>query len=301
MVKLKEFFQRYWLFILLAFLATVIVGVVILRPKAPGAPKLASLAQPYFSKANLAEGRIFYHLSLDKEVAETPKELPVFSAQLRSYFDYSKLARPNLEGEKIVDSALQAAGFAKGFLKENNRWTPELENGEYETNFLKIGGFEVYEIQFLEDAEIIITQFYPKINDYLIVGRIPFSGLMEVWVAKNGRIQKVKDELAQYDQTKPINYPLTSLDEAWQQIEEQKGTVVYVGTQEETYDLSPVKISDVTINKAFLAYFQEEEQPSFLQPIWVFQGKAIFRDGTETEVAIYLPAIEEKYFITPGF
>ncbi len=300
MVRIKHFFQRYWVLVLLAFIATVIVGIVLIRPKL-GPPveiaPTASLKRPVLPQAKILDTKISYQLDLSDESPEAPRTLPVYQAHPREEFDYSALAKPNLEGEQVVSSPEQAAGYAKGFLEKNKRWTPELENGEYETNFLKIGGFEVFKALSFADADIIAVLFYPEIDNYLIVGKSPFSGSVEVWVGRNAQIQKVEDFLADYETTDSSTYPLLSFTQAWEAIIDQKGSVVSLVKQEEAYDQTIIGINSIRVTQAFLAYYQPFDLPSSLQPIWVFKGIALLQDRTESEVGVYLPAIEETYFI----
>jgi hypothetical protein len=117
-------------------------------------------------------------------------------------------------------------------------------------------------------------------------------------VGKNAQVQKVKDFLADYDQSFPLDYPLITFDQAWQEIEAQKGTVVGLTKQEAVYSPVAVGLNSITITQAFIAYYQPSELPASLQPIWVFKGFALLQDRTESEVAVYLPAIEEVYFLT---
>ena len=290
MVKIKGFFRRYWLFIFLAFLATILAMIVLFRTKPSHIveePQLPLLNRPLFQKAKITTGAINYQLSLQEEIPQSPEKLAVYRARPPSFFDYSKLTNPNLEGEKIITSTTQAAGLAKTFLEQNKRLPPDLKKGTYGVKFFKVSGYEVFQTENFASSDILTVHFYPQIDDYLVLGSSPFSALVEVWVGKNGQIQKVKDFLAEYDRTDAVEYPLVSFDQAWQMITNQKGTIVSLVVQEKAYAPPAVKIENVTIIKAYLAYFQEQELPSKLQPIWVFEGQT---------TAVYLPAIVEKYF-----
>jgi hypothetical protein len=301
MVKIKYFFQRYWLFILLAFLATIVVGLVLIKPRLKPPTEIvqpATLEKPLFNQAKINPEKINFQLNLTGETPKAPPKLPVYRVSPQKQFDYSPLVKINLEGEKIVASPEEAAAYAKGFLEKNQRWNSYLENGEFENDYFKVGGYEVFRTDSFEKADIIAVHFYPEINKLLVIGTSPFSGLVEVWVGKNAQVQKVKDVLADYDLSYPLDYPLITFDQAWQEIEAQKGTIVSLTKQEEVYSPVTISISSININQAFLAYYQPSELPSSLQPIWVFEGTAFLQDYSESEVAVYLPAIEETYFIT---
>ncbi|MCJ7793007.1 MAG: hypothetical protein MUP45_03460 [Candidatus Marinimicrobia bacterium] len=301
MVKIKYFFQRYWFFVMLAFLATMIIGLVLIKPRIRPPTEVAqpaTLEPPILNQAKINPGKIAYQLNLTDEPSKVSQKLPVYRVSLQKQFDYSSLVKINLEGEKIVNSSEQAVGYAKGFLEKNQRWNSTLESGEYEVNFFKVGGYEVFQVDNFGNADIIAVHFYPKINKLLVVGVSPFSGLMEVWIGKNAQIQKVKDFLADYDQSYPLDYPLISFDQAWQNLENQKGMIVSLTKQDEVYSPVAVGLNSITITQVFLAYYQPPELPNSLQPIWVFKGFALLQDRTESEVAVYLPAIEETYFMT---
>lgn len=294
MVKVKEFFRHYWLIMFLALVATVIGVVVVFLPKpAPEKPKPPTLPPPQFVQANIAPGNIFYQLDLEQTPPHIPETLPVYQARPRESFDWTKIIKPNLEGPLVVKTATEAAGFSKGFLSQYKRWTPELEAGDFEVRFLKIGGFEVFPVEDFEKADLLAVHFWPKINNFLVVGQNPNIGEVEVWVAKNGKTQKVKENLANLDTSNPVDYPIISFTQAWEKITQQKGTIVALSKQEEEYGVTRFQLSSVIINKTYLAYFQEENLPAKLQPIWVFQGKTILINGEESGVSIFLPAILE--------
>jgi len=296
MVRFKSFFRHYWLIIVLAFIATIVGIVVVLLPKPTSIsekPKLPALSLPQFTKADIASGNIFYQLDLKETPPETPNILPVYQARPKEPFNWSKIITQNLEGPPIVKSATEAARLAKGFLSQQKRWTPELEAGDFEVKFLKIGGFEVFPTESFEKADLLAIHFWPKINNYLVVGSNPNLGGVEVWVAKNGKIQKVKENLANLDTSDPVDYPIISFTQAWEKITQQKGMIVALSKQEEEYGVTRLQLSSVIINKTYLAYFQEQNLPAKLQPIWVFQGKTILTSGEESEVSICLPAILE--------
>lgn len=298
----KNFLRRYWIFIVLAFLATIVIGIVFNKPKV--SPKendiplssslLPQLTSPNFKKAKIT-GRIIDYRFEFSESIKTPTSLPVYQVQPRTFFNYAKPIKPGLEGEKIITSTNQAGELVKDFLVKNSRWSTELENGIFNVEYFKAGGYETFKVNDFSQADILSLHFYPQINQYLVFGNSPFSGLLEVWIGKNGKIQKVKDFLGNYDQTSFTDYPLVSLKEAEQMIRNQKETVVSITAQEETYGSSEIRISSVSLNKVYLAYFQEEDLPSLLQPIWVFEGNTILKDGSKSEIAIYLPAVLEKY------
>jgi hypothetical protein len=297
MVKIKEFFRHYLLIIVLAFTATIVGIVVVLLPKPTPIsekPKPPIIKPPQFNQANIAPGNIFYQLDLKETPLQLPNTLPVYQARPRETFDWPRIISQNLEGPPIVKNATEAAGLAKGFLSQHNRWTPELEAGDFEIKFLKIGGFEVFPTENFEKADLLAIHFWPKIDNLIIVvGQNPNIGGVEVWVAKNGKVQKVKENLANLDTSNPVEYPIISFTQAWEKITQQKGTIVVLSKQEEEYGVSQLQLSSVIINKVYLAYFQEQNLPAKLQPIWVLQGKTILANREESGVSIYLPAILE--------
>ncbi|MFH0863790.1 MAG: hypothetical protein V1858_01725 [Candidatus Gottesmanbacteria bacterium] len=299
MVKIKEFIRRRFFLIGLSFVALIVIGLSFLGPSLFRQTKEEVLGpiitRPIFSQAKIVSQNIIYQLDFP-EKPYSPLELPLYQASERSHPKASPISF-NLEGEKVVSSTLRAEEIAKLYLSQNNLWAKELDKAEIDIEFLKVGGYEVFKAKNVDEADIFNVLFYPKIENYIILANSPFFPLMEVWVRENGQVQKVADFLANYQQKGTQKYSIISFDQAWQQVLNQRAVITSLSIEQEKYFTSEFKINKISLKKAYLAYFQEQTLPSLLQPIWVFEGETIFEDGTSSGVSLYLPALEEKYYL----
>ena len=295
--KLKHFLKSYWIFVLLSLLVVFVINLAVSKPKItlPKIDQSQLLKHPSLVSAPLEKGEIEF-VSAINDKPQAPEKLPVYLARPKASYDYSILIRQK-QNETPISSVGEAENLARAFLLKNNRLTDELSNSDYKVNFMKTGGFETFQVNNFEDADILSIEFYPKVNNYLIVGNTPFSSLMEVLLNKKGIIKKVSDATANYDQSEARTLPIVSFEKAWQMLTEQKGIITALSVQETTYNPQPARVQQVIVNTASLAYFQEQNLPASLQPIWVFTGDTVIDGATYSKVAIYLPAIEEDYFV----
>jgi len=45
------------------------------------------------------------------------------------------------------------------------------------------------------------------------------------------------------------------------------------------------------LSSVYLAYYGENYQDQYLQPVYVFEGTGILEDDTESKVVVYVPAV----------
>lgn len=199
------------------------------------------------------------------------------------------------EGE-VVTSASEAASVAREFLAEKGLWIKELENGGQEVSFKKIEGFSLKEARSAPEADIFAIDFYPEVENLRVVSNYPQSGLVYVWVRKSGVIRKIVYTFYPIDFNMVATYPIKTLDEVTSDLQNQKGTIVYLGVLGEYPIGAPAyAVYSADINKLELAYFESPKTQKYLQPIYVFKGTAKLSGGRLGEIIIYLPAVSKDW------
>lgn len=91
-------------------------------------------------------------------------------------------------------------------------------------------------------------------------------------------------------------YPIISAQIAWDKLQTEKKYLVYLGRQEE--QVYAPTVTNFTARQVFLAYLDSSDYQPFLQPIWVFEGKATLSDGGQEDFVAYVPAITNDWIST---
>lgn len=93
-------------------------------------------------------------------------------------------------------------------------------------------------------------------------------------------------------------YPLISSDTAWDRLQKQPNLfTIYTGN----LSLGPLDrpttalIQDITAKNVYLAYYDLDKYQPYLQPVWVFIGKATLVEGGQVDWVAYVPATDSNY------
>lgn len=95
-------------------------------------------------------------------------------------------------------------------------------------------------------------------------------------------------------------YPVITSQQAYEVFKNNPlETLVYLRPENAPFDdkvttqsFTPVKL---TVRNVFLAYYDSEAHQPYLQPIWVFLGKAQVAEGGNFEFAAYIPALSPEW------
>jgi hypothetical protein len=88
-------------------------------------------------------------------------------------------------------------------------------------------------------------------------------------------------------------YELVSPAYALNKVQDGEGSLVYLNETngDEIQDYQPKSVNKFIIYNIDIAYYEPLTQPTFLQPIYVISGEAIFKNETRGEFHIFYPAI----------
>ena len=289
-----NFLKRYWL---IFFLAGVVVVLFLIKTYfAPGPlptpPPLERLPTPRFTSESITNRTINYQFALSLPT-NFPQSLPVYKISQIETKTFPEL-KPDLSGPQLLSSDSAAIEVAKTFLQEKN--ISEEFASLNRVTYRKVGKLETFIATTSAEADIFVVDFWAGVEGTTVVSGRPISPLVSVWLGKNGKIQKAF--ATTFSLTESKTYPLRPLITAQQDLLLQKSTLVWLEKEEAYGPLPPETINNLTIEWVSLAYFLPSPTFGFLEPIYIFEGKAILTTGKTVGAAVYLPAIEETY-LTP--
>ncbi len=187
--------------------------------------------------------------------------------------DQSLLIQKNLPTDE------QAAQEAKSFLKTNGLLTDELATGSAEFDYLKLVSPDLTPAVSLSEADFVrVNLFRADLDGLRILPPNPKEALISFLFSGNRERGKRIIEIYYYyfpiDFNSSATYPLKPINNAWQELQEDKGYIANLGQNED----------QVVVRKIYLAYYDSLEPQHFLQPIYVFEGDQGFYG--------YVPAID---------
>ncbi|MCA9392525.1 hypothetical protein KC614_05015 [candidate division WWE3 bacterium] len=113
---------------------------------------------------------------------------------------------------------------------------------------------------------------------------------------------EVSHTLWRYNASEGGTYPVLSSVKAWEMLQAQpQKYTVYVGN----LSLGPLDrntsiptISTLTVKTVTFSYYNPKNEMDYIQPVWVFKGKAGLNVGGELDWVAYVPAIDTAYVDT---
>lgn len=178
-----------------------------------------------------------------------------------------------------------AKNGVKTYLSSAGLYPKDLEEGTYETRYLKTQGGGFVPALSVSDGNIArIDLFRKKYDELPIVTPVTSEG--NVWFMVSGIKERGKEVIAgEYhyfpvDESQFSTYPIKTGDAAWQEFTSGN---YYVASQGTTIEGDSIKI-----RKMYLAYYDAGLYTEFLQPIFVFEG--------DKDFVGYVPAVTSDYY-----
>lgn len=171
----------------------------------------------------------------------------------------------------------------KELLRVLGRYPEELAQGKDNLIFLRYDSqtkeFDV--VNNKSGANAVEIDFYrPDIDSFPILTPTYFNSQNYVVASfqdEQYKILKAQIKFFEKEEQKIGIYPVKTGQEAWQDLQEKKGTIVLAGKN----------TNRITIKKMFLGYYDPDIYQEYLQPSYVFLG--------ENGFIAYVPAIKEEY------
>jgi len=196
----------------------------------------------------------------------------------------------------------KAREIAKEVLRSIGRFSDPLYVKGNQT--MDLGSYENGEIKYTayaRDAEIGYVNFFRMVGKYRIVGPVYKQGLVRLYVGVgNSAVTKnpcIHSNIREINTQSNATYPLLPINVAWGEVANNKGVISHIkpNTQSPFEDYKPVMVEEILINDIFLAYYDDTEEQTYLQPIYVFEGNYIGPNNEKGTVTIYYPAISGEY------
>jgi hypothetical protein len=218
-------------------------------------------------------GYVFEPETLDSRTYRWTKAQPLQStleadAQTLVYSittDY--LARPDILLEKKLPDTFEAVSRVKGVVSTTGQLPRDIATASGQTKYLKALGGEVQEALSFSDADFIQVD----INRMPIDGKFPMytpagkKGIIHAIVSGFEEGQNSLVHLENYyhpvEYSQVHTYPLRTPQQAWQLLQAGEGYVAQKGSSDQA-----------VIRDVFLGYYDDTEEQSYLQPVYVFEG-----------------------------
>jgi len=142
-----------------------------------------------------------------------------------------------------------------------------------------------------EEADFIKVGFSPILGQNQLVSLNPTEPLVSLTLGKGGEIIRFQYQVYFSSFEGQETYTLKTKEEVQKSLTKE-GKIVYAGTLQKT--TKEPKITRASFDQIRLAYFQEPEKTSVIQPIFILSGRGILAEGEETEIISYLPAISSE-------
>jgi hypothetical protein len=154
-----------------------------------------------------------------------------------------------------------------------------------------------------EEDEVIINDERIKLYNYstIVTYPNPSASNISVYIGPEDESTSVLSNVYKIDFTYwPLEiescgtYELVSPTYALEKVQSGEGSLVYLNEKngDEIEDYQPRSVNKYIIYDIDVAYYEPNTtQPSFLQPIYVISGEAVFKNDTRGEFHIFYPAI----------
>lgn len=155
-------------------------------------------------------------------------------------------------------------------------------------------GEPTIETPIINDKKITVSTFQTNVTTLE-----PNKGDISIYVGVDRKENKLSD-IYQIDYTYwPIQesacgtYELVSPQYAIQQVQEGKGSLVYLNNKngDDVTEYIPKKVKKFIVLYINITYYESPTEQAYLQPVYVISGEAIFDNDTKGEFDFYYPAI----------
>ncbi len=252
--------------------------------------KIATIAQSFGFDTNVTR-----HEILSDEWVKYEDSSKVLTINIK-YFHFKFQLKPSASLQKLVE-ATPSARFAdkeKDFIEDARQelqsadsYPPDLATGKINQvymrydlatgTFVKVGPTETpsaIRIDFFrkdeKDMPVMQPGGYLESKTYVILAPLV-----------QGKTNVTEMQFIHFDRLEePGVYPLITVQDAWEQLQADKATLITLGDRTKT---------TVNIKKIFIGYYDPGTYQKYFQPIFVFYG--------DNDYVSYLPAVTPEYIL----
>lgn len=212
------------------------------------------------------------------------------NAKTVRYYSSNKdinVADKKLSDESMIKTAEDFLVDKIGLTKDNFKFSNFLY-------FNKFAGLEGYKTVSKNNAAVIQMNFYPSSSDYPVYTINDKNTVYMVQILKNGDVYYAEIELPGTLSKEQQNHKLLN----FQEIKDSIMNSIIISMNDKNVnllDLGSDAITAVSIESIDLVYLYDKPDSSFLQPIFLFRGKAGLKgEKEEVNISLYLPAISKN-------
>ncbi|MCL5003719.1 MAG: hypothetical protein M1352_00435 [Patescibacteria group bacterium] len=232
-------------------------------------------------------------------------KMNIFTQNFTLESDLTKLVIPIGQ----LPDAAAVAGQAEQLLSGKGLLMYGYENGNQTATMAQIDNGQIIRAQGSANASLARIDFFRTLNDPAdksgktyppLLPPNPKEGNIQMLVyapRKNVDLLNLNYNNWEIDKNSPQTYPLRPITAAWQDVTSGQAAIAYVQDKAATsFDYpSEVELAKVFIRKVYLAYFDDINLQSYLQPIYVFDGDATDSLGKPYDFTAYALAIDPAW------
>lgn len=229
--------------------------------------------------------------------------------------DLAKVAPTAPRGS--APSTEQAISQATGFLESYGLIDDFIRQSKHTARYIRIQGGSPSVVDRKEEAQLVEVNIhislatspadYPAFDSrflpetYQVLSNDPDVGVIQVYISNSTvndyKIPMVRFSAQRLDEAQRSTYPILSVHEAWQKIQEGKGSIAYLRIKGDdpltTY--IPLAVEEIQIRNVSLAYLDTGlPYRTYLQPMYVFEGDAFTKQQLRARYVAYLPAVDAR-------
>lgn len=198
----------------------------------------------------------------------------------------------------------RAKEYAKSIMSKIDRFDdPLYVEGTQKVTLGQFSGTVLKKASSIGEAQVARVDFFRSIDEYPILGPDPQIGLIYAFLRKpqstdlHYNFPIMKSYVTQIGQNTEATYPLVSVSDAWDFVKDNKGAVVSILPENISLltPYTPVRVEEVFINSIYLAYYDNDKEQDYLQPIYVFEGKYTTAGTQGGSISLYYPAVSPEY------
>jgi len=204
----------------------------------------------------------------------------IFNGSFKMSYPY--MSDQTLTNPDEMPSKEEAISKASSFLKNADKFSDDLEDGEKKVSYWQIQTDGLKSVGSIAEANLIRVDFYRKNLDenFKIVSSTNEQSSISVLVSGSDvaakEIVEVNFKDINIDRESFSTYPIKTVNQAMEQLN--------------AGDYWPVSDSvggTTTIRKVYLAYFEPISLTNYIQPVFVFEG--------DNNFMAYVPAVTDQY------
>lgn len=209
---------------------------------------------------------------------------------------YRNLDSKNFETGSVTE--MGATDLAIKFFRNTDRFDTTYESGSRKMKLGAFDGGKLYQVSQADNAQFIRIDFFRSVEGVKVYTPDPEKGNLNATLRSTPqKFYELESYYKPVDLDSTGEYPIISVDDAWQAVVDGKGVLSRVVPKnvDAFSPYEPTKIETIYVKTVSLGYYETPKTTDYLQPIYVFEGIFITQGSGGGEVTVYFPAITADY------